>query len=212
VTIISASVGLERFRPHAQTVVAAMLDIQNKQLDSKDPQRTYLLSAWQRICLLMGVEFAPYLEGVVPSLFAMATLNPEMSISGSAAVGTIVDVLSEVKPENVDDKSKHMNINTDEIEEKDVAIQMLGVFIDELGAAFAPYVNPTSKILLAMIDYEANDSIRNSVAGALPGLIKCVKTAGGTILDLQNMSRVFLDALWKAINKETETDTLICQV
>jgi hypothetical protein len=143
----------------------------------------------------------------------MATLNPEMSSSGSAAVGDIVDVLSEVKPAaNNEEKGKHMNINTDEIEEKDVAIQMLGVFIDELGAAYAPYVNPTSKILLAMIDYEANDSIRNSVAGALPGLIKCVKTAGGTILDLQNMSRVFLDALWKAILKETETDTLICQV
>lgn len=26
------------------------------------------------------------------------------------------------------------------------------------------------------------------------------------------MSRIFLENLWKAINKETETDTLICQV
>ena len=46
VTIISASVGLEKFRVHAPTVINTMLDIQNKQLDSKDPQRTYLLSAW----------------------------------------------------------------------------------------------------------------------------------------------------------------------
>lgn len=30
---------------------------------------------------------------------------------------------------------------------------MLAVFIDELGAVFAPYVEQTSKILLAMIDY-----------------------------------------------------------
>jgi hypothetical protein len=37
--------------------------------------------------------------------------------------------------------------------------------------------NDASKILLALIDYESNDSIRNSVAGALPGLIKCVKSA-----------------------------------
>jgi len=28
-----------------------------------------------------------------------------------------------------------------------------------------------------LIDYQANDSIRNSVAGALPGLVKCVKNA-----------------------------------
>ena len=46
VTIISASVGLDKFRPHAPTMINAMLDIQTKQLDSKDPQRTYLLSAW----------------------------------------------------------------------------------------------------------------------------------------------------------------------
>lgn len=54
---------------------------------------------------------------------------------------------------------------------------MLAVFVDELGAGFAEYVEPTSKILLGMIKYEANDSIRNSVSGALPGLVKCVKEA-----------------------------------
>ena len=54
---------------------------------------------------------------------------------------------------------------------------MLAVFIDELGAGFANYVEQTTKILLNMISYEANDSIRNSVAGALPGLVKCMKEA-----------------------------------
>ncbi len=46
ITIIAASVGLDKFRPHAPTVISAMLEIQNKQLDSRDPQKTYLLSAW----------------------------------------------------------------------------------------------------------------------------------------------------------------------
>jgi hypothetical protein len=143
----------------------------------------------------------------------MATLNPEMSISGTTATGDISDLLSEVKPDASADKDKKININTDEIEEKDVAIQMLAVFIDELGAVFAPYVEDASKILLALIDYEANDSIRNSVAGALPGLIKCVKnadpSAGPQII---NMGRIFLQKLFETIKKETETDCLICQV
>jgi hypothetical protein len=211
VTIISASVGLEKFMKHAPAVINSMLEIQNKQLDSKDPQRTYLLSAWQRICLLMGVQFGPYLDSVIPSLFQMATLNPEMGIQGSQHTGDIVDVLNEVKPEQSGDKK--ISLYTDEIEEKDVAIQMLAVFIDELGAVFAPYAESASKILLAMIDYEANDSVRNSVAGALPGLIKCVKGAdpSNTVI-IQNMAKYYLDALYKVMNKETETDTLICQV
>jgi protein-disulfide isomerase-like protein with CxxC motif len=57
-----------------------MLEIQNKQLDNKDCQRTYLLSAWQRIATLMGQEFGQYLPSVIPSLFQMATLNPEMGV------------------------------------------------------------------------------------------------------------------------------------
>jgi hypothetical protein len=159
----------------------------------------------------MGVQFGPYLDSVIPSLFQMATLNPEMGIQGSQHTGDIVDVLNEVKPEQSGDKK--ISLYTDEIEEKDVAIQMLAVFIDELGAVFAPYAESASKILLAMIDYEANDSVRNSVAGALPGLIKCVKGAdpSNTVI-IQNMAKYYLDALYKVMNKETETDTLICQV
>jgi hypothetical protein len=37
VTIISASVGIDTFRAYAPSVISAMLEIQNKQLDSKDP-------------------------------------------------------------------------------------------------------------------------------------------------------------------------------
>jgi hypothetical protein len=47
-------------------------------------------------------------------------------------------LLAEIKPDNKEDKA--VNVVTDETEEKDVAIQMLSVFIDELGEGFAPYV------------------------------------------------------------------------
>lgn len=162
----------------------------------------------------MKKDFIPFLKDVVPSLFQMATLNPEMGIAGTTKVGDINDVLSEIKPASKETKDGgHFTITTDEIEEKDVAIQMLAVFVDELGAGFAEYVEPTSKILLSMVEYEANDNIRNSVAGALPGLIKCVKEAQpGNQAVLINMGQTFMEKLWGAMKKETETDTLICQV
>lgn len=53
----------------------------------------------------------------------MATLNPEMTIAGVAHnTVDLVDVLNEVKPSQIKEKAATMNINTDEIEEKDVAI------------------------------------------------------------------------------------------
>ena len=50
----------------------------------------------------------------------MATLNPEMGVSGTEAVANLTDVLREVKADASGDKA--INIVTDEIEEKDVAI------------------------------------------------------------------------------------------
>lgn len=70
----------------------------------------------------------------------MATLKPEMGIEGVEGTGEIDDVLADLKPEGTDDKKKQ-NIVTDEIEEKDSAIQMLIVFIEELGAGFYPYID-----------------------------------------------------------------------
>jgi len=120
VTIICAAVGEETFAPVADDVIKVMLNIQNTQLESKDAQRIYLLSAWERICLLMKKAFTPYLKDVLPSVFAMASLNPEMGIQGEDKLSALVDVLNEVKPSK--EGENKINITTDELEEKNVAI------------------------------------------------------------------------------------------
>jgi hypothetical protein len=157
----------------------------------------------------MKTKFAPYLKDVLPSIFSMALLNPEMGISGQEALADLSDVLNEIRPEEANEKKT--NIVTDEIEEKDVAIQMLAVFIDELGFAFAEYVEPASRVLLSLTTYTANDSIRQTCVSALPGLIKCAKQAGGVTQNLHNMARAFNSNILEAMKEETETDVLISQ-
>lgn len=76
ITIMCSAVGQEPFLPVADTVVAAMLEIQDKQLETKDSQRLYLLSAWQRICLVMKDKFVKYLPQVLKGIFSMAILQP----------------------------------------------------------------------------------------------------------------------------------------
>lgn len=52
---------MEIFRPYSKTLIEALLVIQREQLGAEgDPQRKYLLAAWQRLCLLMEKEFAEY--------------------------------------------------------------------------------------------------------------------------------------------------------
>ena len=118
----------------------------------------------------MKADFGPYLPSILPGVFSMATLNPEMGVAGTEAVANLTDVLREIKADPSGDKA--VNIVTDEIEEKDVAIQMLAVFIDEVGVGCYEFIEPMSQVLLSMTSFTANDSIRASCASALPGLIK----------------------------------------
>ena len=60
----------------------------------------------------------------------MAALNPEMGIAGQDTLAELTDVLAEVTPASTE-TGGNMQVVTDEIEEKDVALQMISVFIDE---------------------------------------------------------------------------------
>ena len=120
ITIICAAVGEVAFAPVAPNVINTLLTIQNTQLEKKDAQRIYLLTAWQRLCLLMKADFGQFLPNILPGVFSMATLNPEMGVAGSEAVANLTDVLREIKSDPSGEKG--VNIVTDEIEEKDVAI------------------------------------------------------------------------------------------
>lgn len=135
----------------------------------------------------MKAKFSKYLPYVLPSIFSMATLNPQMGVQGDDALHSLSDVLNEIKP--LDNSEKKTSIVTDEIEEKEVAIQMLSVFIDELGDAFYDYIVPASDILLRLTTFTANDSIRQTCVSALPGLVKCFKKKNGVNQDLFNMGR-----------------------
>ena len=48
-----------------------MLTIQESPIDPTDSIKSYLLSGWQRICLIMGKNFAPYLKDIIPSTYAL---------------------------------------------------------------------------------------------------------------------------------------------
>jgi len=105
-----------------------------------------------------------------------------------------------------------MNVMTDEIEEKDVAIQMLAVFIDEVPEVIYEWLEPISKILLSLTAYTANDSIRSSSCSSLPGLMKAAKARNVDVAQLHAMAKTFNTNLYDAMKQEVDTDTMIVQV
>lgn len=208
ITLISSAVSSEVFMPQSDKIITAMIQIQQSNLEASDPQRSYLLSAWQRICLIMKGDFCKYLPQILPHILSMATLRPEMGIEGQGGA-ELTDVLQEVRN---DEGAKKANIMTDEIEEKDTAIQMLVVFLDELGAGFAPYIEQVSEIMMGLSQFYASNNIRTSAAEALASLAKCQKTAEpADIAKLHALAKRFTNNLIEAMETETETECMINQ-
>ena len=162
--------------------------------------------------MLMQQDFVPYLGQVVPAIFQLASLNPEMAIAGQSE-RDLLEVLSEIKAEPVAGSgSKKLQITTYEIEEKSAGIRTLAVFIDEMKGHFAPYIEPSNKIVNSLVDYEANNVIRNTVAQCMAGLVTCAKEGFPQQPEFTvQLANQYLEQLWKAIKKEDETETLICQ-
>jgi len=89
---------------------------------------------------------------------------------------------------------------------------MLIVFIEELGAGFAPYAEQVSEILLGHTQYYGSESIRNSCAGALGSLMKCAKEANVPTPTIHEMAKKYSNNLLEAMDCETENDSMIQQV
>lgn len=53
---------------------------QQSNLEPDDPQVSFLLQAWARVCKALGQEFVPYLEVVMPPLLQSASADPDMIV------------------------------------------------------------------------------------------------------------------------------------
>jgi len=141
----------------------------------------------------MKEDFSPYLKDVLPAIFKMASLQPKIGLQGSDQIVDLVDALKETdNGDGTTGEAKKVQVHTDEIEEKDTAVQMLAVFIEECGAGFAPYIEEASKILIGMLDYAGNDKIRSSASDAIPYLVKSAKEAGLDQPSLFNMAKSYI--------------------
>jgi hypothetical protein len=78
--MIASAVGKEVFRPLAPKLIEYLTILQSSQLEQVDPQKTYVLIGWQRLCLVMGKELVPYLPVIIPSLFKLVSTVIETHI------------------------------------------------------------------------------------------------------------------------------------
>lgn len=206
--LIGESVGREEFKKGAHEIIEKLVEIQKNYIEEVDPQKMYLLSGWQRICLVLQEDFLPYLGEILPSLFDLVEQIIHIQKNRQSANKTTdtTEVISALKGSS--DKQGFNKANTSESQEIVLAVKMINVFVMEQKKGFGAYVERTSDILTYLLQKSINVSVMTTAARGLPGLIKVIQETQTTnkAAMVRAMTNNYVNLLWKVINDEVDPE------
>merc|ERR1719347_273876 len=207
VSLIGLAVGGEKFSPDASEVMNLLLASQTRgeEMAEDDPQMSYMIAAWARICKILGAGFAPYLPLVMGPVMKTAGMKPEVALLDN-------EELTGVEEENEDwqfvqlGEQQNFGIKTAGLEDKATACQMLVCYARELKENFADYTEQVVRLMVPMLKFYFHDGVRTAAAESLPFLLECAKIKGPQYL--QEMWAFILPELLKSVEAEPEHEVL----
>ena len=193
-TLIALAVGKEKMGQQAVELVQTLAAIQEGITETDDPQGQYLLHCWGRMCRVLGSDFLPYLNGVMPPLLNLASAKADIQLLEND--DELLD--QEDGWELVPLKGKVIGIKTQTLEDKNTAIELITIYAQILEKDFADYVQQImEKIALPGLAFFFHDPVRISSAKLVPALLSSYKKRYGASQQL--------GALWAAtVEKEIE--------
>ncbi|KAJ3099290.1 hypothetical protein HDU96_010749 [Phlyctochytrium bullatum] len=176
VSLIALAVKKETFAPHTQEFLEILLAIQRMEKDPDDPITSYLLVAWARMCKVIGDEFIPYLEIVIPPLLEAAGVKPDVAILD-------VEESEEDYPEEEGwefsvIQGQKIGIKTSALEDKHTAVEMLACYARDLRRHFHPFVKASLELCVSLLRFYFHDGVRHAAVSTLPLLFTCMIDAG----------------------------------
>jgi len=208
ITLIGVAVQKDVFIADAREVMEE-LNASRVNMDPDDPQISYILAAWARICEVLGDDFVPYLKVVMPELLRSIKLEPEMQVLD---VGQSEDSLKggsenwDVMPISED---RSIGIKTSVLDEKKTACDMLRIYVQQMKGAFKPYILEVSSICQGLLKFVFDEDIRSTTASILPLLLRSIVAAG---IEPQEKWAEFSDWLVSAVVVEIEREVISWQL
>uniref|UniRef100_UPI00358F79B9 importin-5 isoform X2 n=1 Tax=Myxine glutinosa TaxID=7769 RepID=UPI00358F79B9 len=206
ISLIGLAVGQQKFMQDAADVMQLLLKTQTdaNELEDDDPQISYMISAWARMCKILGKDFQQYLPVVMGPLLKTASIKPEVALLDAQ---DIEDMQEDESWEfvNLGDQQS-FGIKTSGLEEKATACQMLVCYARELKEGFAEYTEQVVKLMVPLLKFYFHDGVRSAAAESLPLLLECAQIRGPEYL--AQMWHFMCSALIKAISTEPDSDVL----
>nr|CAB3256613.1 importin-5 [Phallusia mammillata] len=178
ISLIGLAVGSEKFMPDAQAIMEQLLKTQAdiESWEDDDPQISYMISAWARMCKLLGQKFVSYLPVVMGPLMKAASIKPEVTMLDSQDLESIEEDEGWEFIKLGDQQS--FGIKTAGLEEKSTACQMLVCYARELKEGFVEYVEEVVKLMVPLLKFYFHDGVRSSAAESIPLLMECAQLRG----------------------------------
>eukprot|EP00088_Acartia_fossae_P049518 TRINITY_DN5459_c0_g1_i1.p1 TRINITY_DN5459_c0_g1~~TRINITY_DN5459_c0_g1_i1.p1 ORF type:complete len:1108 (-),score=360.91 TRINITY_DN5459_c0_g1_i1:577-3870(-) len=207
VSLIGLAVGGEKFNADASEVMDLLLSsqIKGEEMAEDDPQMSYMISAWARICKILGPRFATYLPMVMGPVMKTASMKPEVALLDNDELTGVEDDTEDWQFVQLGEQ-QNFGIKTAGLEDKATACQMLVCYARELKEHFAEYTEQVVKLMVPMLKFYFHDAVRTAAAESLPFLLECAKIKGPQYL--QEMWAFMLPELLKSIETEPEKDVL----
>ncbi|EYC37804.1 hypothetical protein Y032_0765g2159 [Ancylostoma ceylanicum] len=200
-SLIGVAVGKEKFRDDALAIMELLKD-QMPNMSSDDPQCSYMICSWTRICKVLGKEFAPYLPLIMGTVLQTASYKPEVAVVDE-------DEAQKNDPawsyHSVGD-NKSFGIRTAGLDEKADSCAMLVCYARDLEEEFVPYVDEVAKLCMENIRFLFVDTVRCSAAETLPWLLRCVKNQG--VDGMRRLWVEFFPILCTALESENEIEVM----
>ncbi|PKU32493.1 hypothetical protein llap_17202 [Limosa lapponica baueri] len=157
ISLIGLAVGKEKFMQDASDVMQLLLKTQTdfSDLEDDDPQISYMISAWARMCKILGKEFQQYLPVVMGPLMKTASIKPEVALLDNMENMSDDDGWEFV---NLGDQQS-FGIKTAGLEEKATACQMLVCYAKELKEGFVEYTEQVVKLMVPLLKFYFHDDI-----------------------------------------------------
>ncbi|KAK6633230.1 hypothetical protein RUM44_003831 [Polyplax serrata] len=205
VSMIGVAVGPEKFMRDASEVMDLLLKTHNEvQLPDDDPQTSYLISAWARICKILGKDFQRYLPLVMGPMMRTASIKPEIALLDNEDMQDIEKAVDwQFVPLG---EQKNFGIKTAGLEDKASACEMLVCYARYLGEGFADYAEEVVKLMVPLLKFYFHEGVRTAAAESLPYLLESVKAKGTAYLE--GMWSYICPELLKAIDNEPESEVL----
>lgn len=204
VSLIGLAVGTEKFMNDAKEVMNILLecDLGEYNAGEEDSYNTYLISAWARICIVLGKDFQPYLPLVIDRVLKTAAMKPEVALLDN-------ETLEECEY-NSDwhfvqlGEQQNFGIKTAGLEDKVSACEMLVCYARELKEGFAEYAEQVCRLMVPLLKFYFHDGVRTAAAQSLPFLLECVQGKGPEYV--KDMWHFICPELLSAITTDTEID------